>query len=63
MQWDAAPASEPLLELDPVDAQRLAVLVSRGADNQYSAYDGVRGFDVSPRSTGDLGWSALISPC
>ena len=58
--WDAAPASERVLELDRLDAYRLAVLVSRGADNEYSAYGGVLEFDVSPGSTGDLGWSALI---
>ncbi|MBV1860302.1 MAG: hypothetical protein KUG77_17950 [Nannocystaceae bacterium] len=58
--WDAAPASERVLELDRLDAQRLAVLVSRGADNEYSVYDGVLEFDVSPGSTGEIGWSALI---
>ena len=63
MPPDAAPASEPLLELDRIDAQRLGVLVSRGADNEHSAYDGVLEFDVSPGSTGEIGWSALISPC
>ncbi len=60
MLWDAAPASERVLELDRLDAQRLAVLVSRGADNEYSVYDGVLEFDVSPGSTGGIGWSALI---
>lgn len=53
-------ASEPLLELDRLDAQRPAVLASRGADNEHSAYGGVLEFDVSPGSTTEIGWSSLI---
>ncbi len=55
MPRDAAPASEPLLKLDRLDAQRLAVLVSHGADNEHSAYDRVLEFYVSPGSTGEIG--------
>ncbi|MEM6296217.1 MAG: hypothetical protein AAGA54_33400 [Myxococcota bacterium] len=60
LMWDAAPAPERVLELDRLDSQHLAVLVSRGASNQYSVYDGVLEFDISPCSTGEIGWSALI---